>query len=136
MNSVRICACGCGVSLDGRRAGTLYVDGRCRVRAHRDPPSRWPTRSVGRTRCNGYSGSLGAVRAAGSGGVNVQIVGTPDADSDAAVARLLARFCERQDPGTVWGSGEGLETGNALEAAPGEVDLGAGGVDDEGTVAA
>jgi hypothetical protein len=31
----RACACGCGGSLDGRRAGALYVDGRCRVRAHR-----------------------------------------------------------------------------------------------------
>jgi len=29
------CACGCGRSLEGRRAGTLYFDGACRVRAFR-----------------------------------------------------------------------------------------------------
>ena len=32
----RVCACGvCGRSLEGRRAGTLYFDGACRVRAFR-----------------------------------------------------------------------------------------------------
>jgi 5-methylcytosine-specific restriction endonuclease McrA len=33
--SARVCACGCGRSLDGRRANALYVDGACRVRCHR-----------------------------------------------------------------------------------------------------
>jgi hypothetical protein len=33
--ATRICACGCGASLDGRRANAFYADGRCRVRAHR-----------------------------------------------------------------------------------------------------
>lgn len=33
--SVRICACGCGGSLEERRAGARYLDVRCRVRAHR-----------------------------------------------------------------------------------------------------
>lgn len=31
----RVCACGCGGSLDGRRASARYFDGACRVRAHR-----------------------------------------------------------------------------------------------------
>ena len=29
------CSCGCGASLEGRRAGTRYFTGACRVRAHR-----------------------------------------------------------------------------------------------------
>jgi prepilin-type processing-associated H-X9-DG protein len=35
MSVVRVCACGCRKSLDGRRANALYFDGACRVRAHR-----------------------------------------------------------------------------------------------------
>lgn len=33
--SPRVCLCGCGTSLEGRRAGTFYVDGAHRQRAHR-----------------------------------------------------------------------------------------------------
>ena len=33
--AVRVCACGCGASLEGRRANARYFDGACRVRAHR-----------------------------------------------------------------------------------------------------
>jgi hypothetical protein len=33
--SERVCACGCGGSLAGRRAGARYLDVACRVRAHR-----------------------------------------------------------------------------------------------------
>lgn len=34
--------------------------------------------------------------------LRVTIVGRPDARSDAAVARFLERFLEREHPGTVW----------------------------------
>jgi hypothetical protein len=35
VGSARVCACGCGRSLEGRRANAVYFDGACRVRAHR-----------------------------------------------------------------------------------------------------
>jgi cobalamin biosynthesis protein CbiG len=35
MTGTRMCGCGCGASLEGRRRQTRYLDGRCRVRAHR-----------------------------------------------------------------------------------------------------
>jgi hypothetical protein len=34
-SEARTCACGCGRSLDGRRASALYFNGACRVRASR-----------------------------------------------------------------------------------------------------
>jgi hypothetical protein len=35
MSAARVCACGCGSSLEGRRENAHYFDGACRVRAHR-----------------------------------------------------------------------------------------------------
>ena len=68
--------------------------------------------------------------------MNVRIVGRPDPESDAAVARFLARFLEREHPGTVWRSGEGLGDGRPPKAPTRQVDVGADGVDDEGPVRA
>ena len=71
---------------------------------------------MGRSRSNGYSGSLGRVRAAVGGCVvNVRIVGKPDAESDAAVSRFLEGFLEREHLGTAWSVRERPRAGDRLK---------------------
>jgi hypothetical protein len=49
MSAARVCACGCGGSLEGRRANAVYFDGRCRVRAHRARKAHTLPRTWGST---------------------------------------------------------------------------------------
>ena len=66
-----------------------------------------------------------------------RIVGNPSAESDAAVARYLERFLSREDPRFAWRVGEPDKDSRLLEAAAGQVvGAGAGGVEDDGPVAA
>jgi hypothetical protein len=51
MSALGFCACGCGASLEGRRANAVYFDDACRVRAHRARrrlvrPAEWATADV------------------------------------------------------------------------------------------
>jgi hypothetical protein len=68
--------------------------------------------------------------------VKARIVGKPNSESDAAVARYLERWLERDLPGTAWSVREGTERLSGPVAAPRELDIGTGGPDDEGAVAA
>ena len=68
--------------------------------------------------------------------VNARIVGRPNAESDAAVARFLERWLEGDLPGTAWRTRERTERLSGTVPAAGELDIGAGGPDDEGAVAA
>ena len=68
--------------------------------------------------------------------MNARIVGKPSAESDAAVARFLERWLERDLPGTAWSVREGTERLSRPVPAPRELDIGTGGPDDDGAVAA
>lgn len=82
----------------------------------------------------GYNCRNGGERVSGA---RVIVVGAPSAESDRAVARFMERYLEGEHPGTAWRVRERAEPRVASPAAPGEAERGAaGGVDDDGAVAA